>query len=131
MVRYMTGPRLKKTTQVRECVTSLRRAGNLTSMRGMKTLLTGRARNYALLALAALGLLLNAALATPTIDDDINASHVIGSPPYYSNHFEMYLPVYKPLTTIQLPARFLSYPWSFLYVSLLHTALIAFTAWLT
>ncbi|MCE2469127.1 MAG: hypothetical protein J4F32_01135, partial [Dehalococcoidia bacterium] len=84
-----------------------------------------------LLALTAAVLLFRAAIASPTYDDGNNHSHIIGSPPYYSDYFGMYLPVYKPLTTIQMPARFMAYPWSFLYVSLLHTAIMIAGAYLT
>ena len=84
-----------------------------------------------LFLLAAAGLLLRAAIATPTSDDGHNYFHIIGPPPYYSDYFRMYLPIYKPLTTIQMPARFMPYPWSFLYVSLLHTVVMAAGAYLT
>ena len=85
----------------------------------------------ALLAAVALALLVDAAITTPTYDDVVLSYRILGSPPFYDDHFDMYWPVFKPLGAIQLPARFFPYPWSFLYVSLTHAILLAAGAWLT
>ena len=97
----------------------------------MNPLAPGRARNYALLALAAAALLAWAALAVPEFDDGLDGHMVLDSPPYYSEPHGLYFPFYKPHTTALLPLRLVSHPWGFMLAAMLHAALIAAAAWLT
>ena len=90
-----------------------------------------RAGKLTLVAAVVVLLLIDAAITPPTWDDVVLSHRILGSPPFYDAHFDMYLPVFKPLAAIQLPARFFPYPWSYLYVSLTHAVLLAAGAWLT
>ena len=77
-----------------------------------------------ILGLAAAVLLIKAVIAVPTWDDEVWASHIVGPRPYYNDYVGLQMPILKPMVTVQLPARLVHYPWNFLYVSLLKTALI-------
>ena len=94
--------------------------------------LKGLARDKrVILGLAAAVLLIKAVIAVPTWDDEVWSSHVVGPQPYYNDYVGLQMPILKPMVTVQLPARLVHYPWNFLYVSLLKTALIVAAAWLT
>lgn len=98
----------------------------------MQRLLTRpRARNLALFATVALGALAWIALSVPYFDDGLDGHMVLDSPPYWSEPHGIYFPVYKPLTTILLPLRFVPHPWAFMLASAFHAALVAASGWLT
>lgn len=71
-----------------------------------------------------------ALLTTPLYDDGLAASFIIGTP-YYSEYHGLYFPFFKPLTTVLLSARNLSYPWSFVAASLVHVIFMIAASYLT
>lgn len=71
-----------------------------------------------------------ALFATPLYDDGFNASLIVGDP-FYSDHFKIYIPFFKPLTAILMPVRYLPYPWSFAAATLIHVLLMASSSYLT
>ena len=97
----------------------------------MNVLALGRARNYALLALAAIGLLAWAALAVPYFDDGLHGHMILGSAPFYGDPHGVYFPFYKPLTTLLLPLRFVPHPWAFAIAASFHVILVGASGWLT
>ena len=77
-----------------------------------------------------IALLIYAFLATPLYDDGFNANLIIGTP-FYSDHFELYIPFFKPITFLLLPARLLTYPWSFASAAFVHVVMMAATSYFT
>ena len=71
-----------------------------------------------------------ALIATPLYDDGFNASLISGAP-FYSDHFKIYIPFFKPLTAILIPVRYLPYPWSFAAATLIHVLLMASSSYFT
>ena len=91
---------------------------------------TNRRLYIGLLAFVCAAFLLRAWLAIPVIDDGLIGNAILDAP-YYSEYHEVYLPFFKPFTTVLMPLRFVPYPTSFALVALVNGLLIAASAYVT
>ena len=91
---------------------------------------TNRRLYIGLLAFVCAALVLRAWLLVPTHDDGVIGNTVLDTP-YYSDYHEVYLPFFKPFTTLLMPLRFVPHPVSFGLAALAHGLLMAASACLT
>ena len=83
-----------------------------------------------LLAFVCAAFLLRAWFLVPTIDDGVIANTILVRP-YYSEYHELYVPFYKPLTTVLMPLRFVPHPISFAVAALVHGLFVGASAYVT